>query len=115
MKMKYQKIGDYLYPQITMKEQKIPKGKYAQLRLTYLIKNKQGTYTNLLMNNELIPHLQEIQKTATERVEKITQDLARQNQVNEQMKEKNQMQWVQMMNMYKLQAEEQVERELIYN
>ena len=57
----------------------------------------------------------EIDEAARNRMELIVRSLAEQNGVTEQLKAKNQMEWVRQMNACKAQAEEVVKFELIYD
>ncbi len=57
----------------------------------------------------------EIDEAARNRMELIVRSLAEQNGVTEQLKAKNQMEWVRQMNACKAQAEEIVKAELIYD
>ena len=57
----------------------------------------------------------EIDETARNRMELIVRSLAEQNGVTEQLKAKNQMEWVRQMNACKAQADEIVKAELIYD
>ena len=59
-------------------------------------------------------HLEEIQETATKRVEEIIKSLKEQSDLAEEMKNTNQLYWVGMMNNFKNQAEEIVYNEIIY-
>ena len=56
-----------------------------------------------------------IDEAARNRMELIVRSLAEQNGVTEQLKAKNQMEWVRQMNACKAQAEEIVKAELIYD
>ena len=56
-----------------------------------------------------------IDEAARNRIELIVRSLAEQNGVTEQLKAKNQMEWVRQMNACKAQAEEIVKAELIYD
>lgn len=56
----------------------------------------------------------EIQETAKAKVDVLTKKLAKQDNVNEELKVRNQLEWVQMMNNCKNRAEEIVFSELIY-
>ena len=49
MKLKYTKVGDYLLPNLTIKNEfKGAINKYGLLRLNYLKEHKKGLYTTLL-------------------------------------------------------------------
>lgn len=67
------------------------------------------------MNGTLNKHLAEIDRTATERINKIIKEMAEQDNTNEQLKEKNQLLWVGLMNNYKHCAEEIVYYEIIFS
>ena len=66
------------------------------------------------MDNKLIRHLEEIQETATKRIEEIIKSLKEQSNLTEEMKNTDQLYWVGMMNNFKNQAEKIVLKELIY-
>lgn len=67
------------------------------------------------MNETLNKHLTEIDRTATERINRIVKAMAEQYNTNEQLKETNQLLWVGWMNNYKLSAEEIVYNEIIFS
>ena len=89
-------------------------GKYGRARLNYIKTHKRGLYAELLMNGTLNKHLAEIDRTATERINRIIKEMAEQENTNEQLKETNQLLWVGLMNNYKLSAEEIIYNEIIF-
>ena len=114
-RIEYIRNGDYYLPNLVLADQKkIQLNKYGHLRLEYLKKHKKAEYTILLMDNKLIDHLEEVQETASKRVEKIIQSLKEKSNLTEEMKNTDQLYWVGMMNNFKNQAEEIVLKELIY-
>ena len=113
--IEYIKTGDYYLPNLVIEPQKkINLNKYGHLRLEYLKNHKKAEYTILFIENKLIDHLEEIQETATKRVEEIIKSLKEQSDLTEEMKNTNQLYWVGMMNNFKNQAEEIVYNEIIY-
>ena len=116
MNITYTKQGDYYLPDLAVPEtdKNVQLGKYAYLRLEYLKQNKRGFYMTLKMKNELLQHLGEIQEIASQRVEKITKEMAKKANITEELKAKNQMEWVGAINNIKAVAEEIVSNELIY-
>ena len=114
IEIKYEKQGDYYMPNLAMEKEKIPTGKYALMRYNYLKNHKNYELTRIIMNKELKQHLSEIQKIATKRVNEIVEKLAIQENTTEELKAKDQMKWVALMNNYKMTAEEIVASELIY-
>ncbi len=58
MKLTYTKVGDYLLPNLIIKNQNYKKiNKYGLLRLHYLRQNSKALYTTLLMKNEITNYL----------------------------------------------------------
>ncbi len=113
--IEYMRKCDYYIPNLVIKPQrKINLNRYGRLRLDYLKKHKKAEYTILFMENKLTEHLEEIQETATKRVEEIIKSLKEQSNLTEEMKNTDQLYWVGMMNNFKNQAEEIVLKELIY-
>ena len=115
--LSYTQIGDYLYPNLYLPEieEDIPMGKYGMLHKTYLKKHKPMLYDRLLLVGKLDGYLMDIDRRATEMVDQLTQQLAQQNGVDEEMKADNQMAWVQAMNNFKASAEEVVLQQLVYS
>lgn len=111
----YTRQGDYLLPNLLPpQEPQIPLGKYAWMRRRFLQQNRKVTYTNLLTTGQLHNHLQEIQETARTRLEQIVSQMAKAQGVTEELKARDQMQWVGQMNNLRTAAEEQILQELIY-
>ncbi|MEI3391354.1 MAG: TnpV protein [Clostridia bacterium] len=115
--LEYQKIGDFYLPKVTLpaEDDKLDNiGKYGLLRLEYLKEHKKGYYTFLMINGSVPFELRNIDSAANERVKKIIKQLADEENVNEELKAKDQMEWVRCMNNIKNRAEEIVLKELIY-
>ena len=112
----YHKEGDYLIPDLIMEKSNSTYnvGKYGHLRNNFLKDHKRGLYTELMINGTLTDHLIDIDKTATARVNNIINKLAKVENVNEDLKSREQLAWVQAMNNIKNRAEEIVFNELIY-
>jgi hypothetical protein len=112
----YRRNGDYLLPEMGLTEaEKKPLGKYGMMRRQYLEQHRPGLYTRLLLSGKLMEHLQEIETTAQNRLESLMTQLKAQNNVTEELKAKDQMKWVGLMNSLKNQAEEMILTELVYN
>lgn len=116
MKITYTKCGDYLLPNLTLvKKENKQLNKYGLLRLDYLKKNKKVLYQELLMKDKLNEHLFSVSIEAEDKVNCLINELVKSdNTINEELKENNQMLWVQKMNNCKNIAEEIVLKELIY-
>ena len=115
MKIDYRKCGDYYIPNLVISNTKNLKlGKYGKMRLSYLKTQKKAEYSILLMEDKLSEHLQEIDKTATARYNLLMKQFAEQENITEELKAINQLEWVGKMNSIKNRAEEIIFSELIY-
>ena len=110
----YQKNGDDLIPNLTLGEQlQKPLGKYGRMRKAYLKKHRPILYNQFLMTGKLYPHLIEIDETAQRRLDQIFPQLAMEAGATEELKARDPMKWVGLMNSSKAQAEEILMEELI--
>ena len=115
MNISYTKQGDYLLPNLKLEDkEQFNIGKYGLLRLEYIKKYKLGLYFDLLVNDNLNEYLHNIDTTVMEKVQKLITELAQKENINEQLKENNQMLWVSKMNNIKNVAEEIILKEYIY-
>ena len=113
--IEYVRQGDYYIPNLVLpKQKKIHLNKYGRMRLNYLKEHKKAEYTIMFMENTLINHLEEIQETATKRVDEIINKLKAQSNLTEDMKNTDMLYWVGTMNTIKQQAEEIILNELLY-
>lgn len=111
----YHEENGYLYPNLTLPEQThYSIGKYGDLHLAYLKERKKATYTALLTTGKLNEYLHEIDEQAHEMVRDIVARLAAERGVNEELKAKDTLAWVQEINNCKSTAEEIVLREVVY-
>lgn len=114
--IEYIRKGDYYYPNLvdsaSVKANEL--GKYGKLRLKFLLEHKKTEYTCLWLDNKLRSHLLEIDKTANERFNLLMKQFAEQENITEELKANNQMEWVCRMNNIKNRVEEIVFNELIY-
>ena len=112
--IEYTKVGDYYIPNLVLEKEKINLNKYGRARLNFLKQNRKAEYTIMFINGTLNNHLKEIQETAQERIDIIIEQLKKQNNITEEMKNTDQLYWVSMMNNFKNAAEEIIYNELIY-
>lgn len=107
--------GDYYIPNLVLEtDEQVHLNKYGLLRLSYLKEHKKTEYTIMIIEGTLDNHLKEIQETAKKRVDMLIKQFAERDNINEELKLNNQLEWVQMMNNCKNRAEEIVLNEIIY-
>ena len=90
-------------------------GKFGRMRKRYLEQKHDGTFSALVLSGKLTKHLMEVDQAAQEQMEALTRQLAANQGVTEDLKNRDQMEWVRRMNSIRNRAEEIVTRELIYN
>lgn len=113
--LSYRVVGDYYLPDILPPQEAPPTyGRYGMLRLQYLKGNKRVLYTSLVTRGQLTEHLNGIDHDAIERVERQVELMKVQQGITEELKGRDQMKWVGMMNSIKCASEEMVLKELIY-
>ena len=73
MELTYTLVGDYLLPDITLRDppNDEPLGRYARLRRAYLREHRPILYNRLLLREELFTHLREIDAAAENRLRTI--------------------------------------------
>ena len=115
MNISYTKQGDYLLPNLILKDkEQFNIGKYGLLRLEYIKKYKLGLYFDLFVNDNLNEYLHNIDTTVMEMVQKLIKELTEKENIIEELKSSNQMLWIGKMNNIKDIAEEIVLKEYIY-
>ena len=110
----YHREGNYLIPDLVPPEE--PQiGPWGRRRKRYLQQYRDPIYTGLLLSGKLKDHLEEIDRSALEMIDRLVEEMARKEGITETLKEKNQMEWVRRMNGIRNAAEEVVLAELICN
>ena len=102
------------YPNLVLSEEEPHYGKYGRMRLRHLKEHRKVLYNTLLLDGELIKHLNEVDDTANQRMELLTLQMQERQGVNEALKVRDQMAWVGAMYNIRNAAEEIVLNELIY-
>ena len=72
-------------------------------------------YSSLILSEKLYPHLLEIDRTARERMDAMLPRMMEAAGVTEELKARDPMRWVGLMDTLKVQMEEIIQDELIYN
>lgn len=103
------------YPDLELpKEDNTWVGKYGLMRERFLQEHKNNLYMGLYLSGKLKKHLLDINEQAQNQVDEIVSAMAKAEGCNEELKAKDQMKWVGLMNNYKSCAEEAVLREIVY-
>ena len=111
----YEQQGDYLLPCLTVPaENEQPIGVWGQRHLRYLKEYRRVTYTNLLTSGRLNSYLTDIDEQSGNMFSQLIKEYADRQGVTEQLKARNQLEWVGKMNNIRNQAMEIVDKEILY-
>ena len=112
--LSYTLHGDYYLPDLEINEEEPTYGKYGIMRKQFLKEHRSGRYQYLVLTGKLTEHLNQVDKEVREKVEMLVEQMAEQWGVTEELKMRDQMEWVRRMNNIKNVAEEMVLLEIIY-
>lgn len=113
----YTLVGDYYLPWGDLPDEELaqrPIGIWGQRCLRYIKQNKKSLYSELRMSGKLNDYLAGINDKAEEMFSRLVKQMAEKEGINEQLKAKNQMEWVRIMNSIQASAREFVYNELIF-
>ena len=111
----YTKQGDYLLPDLKLPEQpKVEIGVFGQRHKRYLQEHHRLIYFNLLTSCKLAAYLADIDSQANDMYDLLVSQLSEKENITEQLKAQNPMEWIRKMNAIRLTATEIVNREIIY-
>ena len=111
----YRQESDYLIPNLVPPNAEgYSIGKYGSMRRTYLREYRKAFYTSLVVGGTLSLHLAEIDRSCNEQMETIISDMAKQENVTEELKAVDQMEWIRRMNSIRNRAEEIVLNEFAH-
>ena len=111
----YELQGDYYLPCLSLPEEEHKAiGVWGQRYLRYIKEHKRAFFTNLRTSCKLNSYLADIDLQASERLERLTEQMKQAEGITEQLKAENAMEWVQKMNNIRHRAEEIICSEIIY-
>lgn len=113
MNLTYHQEGECLMPDLIPPESPTI-GRFGMQRLEFLRQHRRPIYSGLMMNGKLNSHLEEIDQTADEMLERLMNQMAQAEGVTETLKAQNQMEWVARMNNIRSRVEEMILNDLIY-
>nr|WP_288541982.1 TnpV protein [uncultured Faecalibacillus sp.] len=110
-KIEYIQVGDYQLPNLKVEE--IHLNRFGRAKLDYLKKYDYGLYFKLFSKNELNDYLLKVQKEADDLYDRLVEEYKIRWNVTEELKQNDQMKWVQMMNNIKSCVDEIVYKTLL--
>ncbi len=112
----YRQVNDYMIPNLKLppEESGIRLGKWGMLHKEYLQKHNLALFATLLIQGKLYQHCAEIDTQAQQMFNTLVVQMTKTENITEQLKALNQLEWVQRMNSIQERANEVVCKELIY-
>lgn len=110
----YLQTGDYFIPDLKLPQENRSIGKYGRMHRDYLQEHNPIRFDGLVLEGKLWTYLADLNKQAQNRLQLIIRQMQEAESVNDELKENNQMAWVQAMNSIHNRAEEIVLHELVY-
>ena len=122
MKSTFEKMGGtytlgadgIYYPNLVSTDEEPHYGKYGMMRKTSLKEHRPAMYSLYMLEDRLVEHLNLVDDEAQERMEVLVHQMMERQGITEEMKARDQMEWVRAVNGIRNMAEEIVLKELIY-
>ena len=110
----YLQTGDYFIPDLKLPQENRSIGKYGRMHRDYLQEHNPIRFDDLVLEGKLWTYLADLNEQAQNRLQLIIKQMQEAESVNDELKENNQMAWIQAMNSIHNRAEELVLHELVY-
>ena len=107
-------VGDYYIPDLKLPEENRPIGRYGQLHRKYLKEEHPARYSSLILTGKLWTYLADLNEQAEEQLDLIIEHMKAAEGVTEELKARNQLEWVGRMNNIRNRAEEIIRSEITY-
>lgn len=113
----YRQVNDYMIPNLSLppEESAIRLGKWGMMYKDYLQKNKKVFFNTLLIQGKLYQHCTEVENQAKDMFDTLVEQMKETEGVTEQLKEENQMKWVDQMNNIRNSATEIVNVMIVFS
>ena len=121
MKSTFEKMGGtytlgadgIYYPNLISTDEEPHYGKYGMMRKTYLKEHRPAMYSLYMLEDRLTEHLNAVDDEAQERMDILVRHMMERQGITEEMKVRDQMEWVRKMNNIRSRAVEIIDVELI--
>ncbi len=112
----YRQVNDYMIPNLKLppEESAIRLSKWGMLYKDYLQKHNPVFFITLLTQGKLYQHCAQIDTQAQQMFNTLVAQMIKTENITEQLKSQNQLEWVHRMNSIQERASEVVRNELIY-
>ena len=107
-------VGDYYIPLIRVTEETRDIGFYGSLRRNYLKDYKQALYSQLMLTGKLWTYLADFNEICAERRDSMMAQIMEAEGVTEDLKGRDQMEWLRRVNNIRNRVDEVILTELVY-
>ena len=122
MKSTFEKMGGIYtlgtdgiyYPNLVSTDEESHYGKYGMMRKVYLKEHRPAMYSLYMLEDRLVEHLNLVDDEAQERMDILVRQMMDRQGITEELKVRDQMEWVRAVNNIRNAAEEIVLKELVY-
>ena len=112
--IQYSLRGDYYLPTLKLEQESRPIGRWGRIHRDYLKEHRPVLFNQLVLSGNLWTYLADINEQAQQRGAVLITQLIARNNVTEELKGANQIEWIRRMNSIQNQAEEHLMDELIH-
>ena len=112
----HRQVGEYLIPNLILppEEANITLGKWGMLHKDYLEKHNRVLFNLLLTKGKLYQHCADVENQARAMFDMLVEQMKEAEGVTEQLKEENQLEWIQRIGNIQQRATEVVSNEIIF-
>ena len=112
----YRQVADYMIPNLRLspEESAVRLGKWGMLYKDYLQKYNPVLFATLLAQGKLYQHCAEIDTEAQQMFNTLVEQMIESENITEELKAQNHLEWIQRMNSIQERANEIVKQEIIY-
>ena len=122
MKSTFEKMGGtytlgadgIYYPNLVSTDEEAHYGKYGMLRKPYLKEHRPAMYSLYMLEDRLTEHLNAVDDETQEKMDILVSQMMEKQGITEELKARDQMEWVRLVNGIRNMAEEIVLKELVY-
>ena len=107
-------VGDYYIPLIRVAEDPRDIGFYGSLRRNFLKDYRQALYSQLMLTGKLWSYLADLNEICVERRDNMMDQMMEAEGVTEELKGKDQMEWLRRVNNIRNRVDEVILNELVY-
>ena len=114
MKIEYIPVGDYGIPNLELPQESRPIGKWGRMHRRYLETYHPIRFNQLILSGTLWTYLADLNEICVERRDSMMDQMMEAEGVTEELKGKDQMEWLRRVNNIRNRVDEVILNELVY-